>query len=61
MRSERTFSRALAEMYVLGVSTRKVAYITEYLAGTTITSSQVVRANANLDIELEVWRNHQLD
>jgi putative transposase len=47
-------------MYVQGVSTRKVSAITERLCGTSITSSQVSRAAAQLDEVLEAWRNRPL-
>jgi putative transposase len=50
----------LAEMYVKGVSTRKVSAITEQLCGTAISSSRVNRANALLDSTLEAWRNRPL-
>ena len=59
-RSERAFKLAIAEMYVQGVSTRKVAKITEELCGTEVTSMQVSRAAAMLDEELEAWRTRQL-
>ena len=49
LRSERALKLALAEMYVQGVSTRKVAAITEQLCGTEISSTQVSRATAELD------------
>ena len=48
-RSERALKLALAEMYVQGVSTRKVAAITEQLCGFEVSSSQVSRATAQLD------------
>ena len=60
IRSERALILALAEMYVQGVSTRKVSAITEQLCGTSITSSQVSRAAAKLDEVLEAWRNRPL-
>lgn len=60
MRSERALKVALAEMYVKGVSTRKVAAITEKLCGFEVTSTQVSRAAAELDEELEAWRNRPL-
>ena len=60
MRSERALLLALAEMYVQGVSTRKVAAITEKLCGTQISASQVSRASKQLDDELEVWRTRSL-
>jgi transposase-like protein len=61
LRSERALMMALAEMYVQGVSTRKVAAITEQLCGTTITSTQVSRAAAMLDKTLESWRGRPLE
>lgn len=60
LRSERALTLALAEMYVQGVSTRKVAAITEKLCGTGVTSSQVSRASATLDGILEGWRERPL-
>src|SRR5262249_35337441 len=48
-RCERAVKLALAEMYVQGVSTRKVKAITEQLCGFEVTSSQVSRATAGLD------------
>lgn len=59
-RSERALKLALAEMYVQGVSTRKVAAITRELCGTEVTSMQVSRAAALLDEELSAWRNRPL-
>jgi transposase-like protein len=47
-------------MYVQGVSTRKVAAITEQLCGLEVTSSQVSRAAAALDEELEQWRSRPI-
>lgn len=60
IRSERALLLTLAEMYVQGVSTRKVAAITEKLCGTQINASQVSRAAQLLDEELETWRNRSL-
>jgi transposase-like protein len=59
-RSERALKLAIAEMYVQGVSTRKVAKITAELCGLDVTSTQVSRAAALLDNELETWRNRPL-
>jgi transposase-like protein len=59
-RSERALKLALAEMYVQGVSTRKVAEITRELCGSEVSSMQVSRAAELLDAELEVWRNRSL-
>jgi transposase-like protein len=51
---------AIAEMYVQGVSTRRVAAITEQLCGTAVTSMEVSRAAEKLDEVLEAWRNRPL-
>jgi transposase-like protein len=60
LRSERALNLALAEMYVQGVSTRKVKAITEQLCGTEISSSQVSRLTAQLDEQLAAWRNRPI-
>jgi putative transposase len=60
LRSERALNLTLAEMYVQGVSTRKVKAITEQLCGTEISSSQVSRISAQLDEQLAAWRNRPL-
>jgi transposase-like protein len=59
-RSERALKLAVAEMYVQGVSTRKVAEITQELCGLEISSTQVSRAAELLDEELEAWRQRPL-
>ena len=60
LRSERALTLALAEMYVQGVSTRRVAAITEQLCGTAVSSMQVSRATEKLDEVLDAWRNRPL-
>lgn len=60
LRSERALKVALAEMYVQGVSTRKVARITEQLCGFEVSSTQVSRCAALLDEELDAWRSRPL-
>jgi transposase-like protein len=60
MRSERALVAALAEMYVQGVSTRKVKAITEELCGVEISTMQVSRATAQLDETLQEWRERPL-
>jgi transposase-like protein len=60
LRSERALTLALAEMYVQGVSTRKVAAITEQLCGTAVSSAHVSRAAAQLDAVLDAWRTRPL-
>jgi len=61
LRSERALTLALAEMYVQGVSTRKVKAITEQLCGVDISSSMVSQAAAQMDEELAKWRERPLD
>jgi len=60
LRSERALTLALAEMYVQGVSTRKVKAITEQLCGVSIPSSAVSQAASQLDSELAKWRERPL-
>jgi len=60
LRSERALTQALAEMYVQGVSTRKVKAITEQLCGVSVSSSTVSQAATQLDSELEKWRERPL-
>lgn len=59
-RSERALKLAVAEMYVQGVSTRKVAEITQELCGLDVSSTQVSRAAGLLDEELASWRERPL-
>lgn len=59
-RSERALKLAIAEMYLQGVSTRKVTAIMEELCGREVTSMQVSRAVQALDDELEKWRERPL-
>jgi transposase-like protein len=60
VRSERALKLAIAEMYVKGISTRKVTAVVEQLCGVEVSSSQVSRAAAELDAELEAWRKRPL-
>jgi transposase-like protein len=60
LRSERALVTTLAEMYVQGVSTRKVKAITEELCGMEISAMQVSRATAQLDAVLQEWRERAL-
>ena len=60
LRSERALTLTLAEMYVQGVSTRKVAAVVEQLCCCEVSSSQVSRAAALLDEKLEAWRNSEV-
>lgn len=59
-RSERALKLAMAEMYVKGVTTRKVSGVLEKLCGLNFSSTDVSRASALLDKELDMWRNRPL-
>jgi len=59
-RSEQAFVLTLQEMYLAGVSTRKVRAITEELCGTAISASTVSRLTKRLDEDLARWRNRRL-
>jgi len=59
-RSEKALSIAIAEMYLQGVSTRRVTTVLEALCGLEVTSTQVSRATAELDPMLEAWRNRPI-
>ncbi len=60
-RSEKALVLALMEMYLEGVSTRKVQHITEELCGTTFSKSTVSSLVGTLDAELTAWRTRRLD
>lgn len=60
-RSEKALVGALAEMYVQGVSTRKVKAITEELCGHEFSSATVSRINESLDEELAKFAERRLE
>lgn len=60
LRSERALLLSIAEMYVQGVSTRRVKNIVEELCGMEVSSTQVSRAAAQLDEILDAWRTREL-
>src|ERR671914_3126808 len=60
-RNERALCLALMEMYVEGVSTRKVKDITEALCGTSFSKSTLSHLAAELDAELGAWRSRPLE
>ncbi len=59
-RNEKALVLALMEMYVEGVSTRKVREITEVLCGTSFSKSLVSELAGQLDTELAAWHNRPL-
>jgi transposase-like protein len=60
-RNEKALVLALMEMYVEGVSTRKVKEVTEVLCGTSFSKSLVSRLAGDLDAELRAWRSRPLE
>jgi len=60
-RSEKALVGALTEMYVQGVSTRKVKAITEELCGHEVSASTISRLNQGLDEELEKFARRRLE
>ena len=59
-RSEKALNLTIAEMYVQGVSTRKVASICEKLCGTGVSSTQVSHLSQQLDATFESWRTRPI-
>lgn len=59
-RSEKALVTALVEMYVQGVSTRKVKAISEALCGHEFSASTVSELNTKLDAELERFAHQPL-
>lgn len=59
-RIDQALKSAIAEMYLQGVSTRRVKHVMTELCGMEVTSTQVSRLTAKLDESLEKWRNRPL-
>jgi len=59
-RNEKALVLALQEMYLQGVSTRKVKEITEVLCGLDFSKSLVSELSKELDLEILTWRNRKL-
>src|SRR5687767_324311 len=60
-RNEKALVLALMEMYVEGVSTRKVKVVTEELCGISFSKCLVSQLAGDLDAELRAWRNRRLE
>ena len=60
-RNEQALVLAMMEMYVQGVSTRKVSAITEELCGTSFSKSLVSSLCVNLDARVKAFTNRRLD
>lgn len=59
-RSEQAFVLSIMEMYLQGVSTRKVAKITEALCGVSFSKSTVSQLCVGLDAVVSSWKNRHL-
>jgi len=59
-RNEQAFVLGLMEMYLQGVSTRKVTKVTEELCGVSFSKSTVSQLSMELDVKLSAWRNRPL-
>jgi len=59
-RSDRALKVAIAEMYLQGVSTRRVTKVMEKLCGLEVSSTQVSRLTAELDETFDLWRERPL-
>lgn len=59
-RRESSVEEALIEMYLAGVSVRRVEDITEALWGTRVSSGTVSRLNQKIYVKIEEWRNRPI-
>lgn len=59
-RSEKALVAALVQMYIRGVSTRKISGIVEELCGFSVSASQISSLTKKLDAELAAWRARDL-
>src|ERR1700759_1546942 len=59
-RRESSVEEALIEMYLAGVSVRRVEDITEALWGTRVSSGTVSRLNQKIYRHIEAWRNRDI-
>jgi transposase-like protein len=60
-RRESSVEEALVEMYLAGVSVRRVEDITEALWGTRVSPSTVSALNQKIYVQIEAWRNRPID
>lgn len=60
-RRESSVEEALVEMYLAGVSVRRVEDITEALWGTRVSSSTVSELNQKIAGTIEAWRNRPIE
>jgi putative transposase len=60
-RRESSVEEALIEMYLAGVSVRRVEDITEALWGTRVSPSTVSNLNKKIYAKIEAWRNRRIE
>jgi putative transposase len=60
-RRESSVEEALVEMYLAGVSVRRVEDITEALWGTRVSPSTVSELNQKIYVQIETWRNRPIE
>ena len=60
-RRESSVEEALVEMYLAGVSVRRVEDITEALWGTRVSPSTVSELNQKIYGQIEAWRNRRIE
>ncbi len=60
-RRESSVEEALIEMYLAGVSVRRVEDITEALWGTRVSPGTVSNLNKKIYGQIEAWRNQPID
>ncbi|MHC2672843.1 transposase-like protein [Bradyrhizobium diazoefficiens] len=60
-RRESSVEEALIEMYLAGISVRRVEDITEALWGTRVSPSTVSNLNKKIYTKIEAWRNRRIE
>ncbi|MGC1997086.1 MAG: IS256 family transposase [Pseudolabrys sp.] len=60
-RRESSVEEALIEMYLAGISVRRVEDITEALWGTRVSPSTVSNLNKKIYVKIEAWRNRRIE
>jgi putative transposase len=60
-RRESSIEEAMIEMYLAGVSVRRVEDITEVLWGTRVSPSTVSELNQKIYVHIDAWRNRPLE
>jgi transposase-like protein len=59
-RRESSIEEAMVEMYIAGVSTRRVSDVTEALFGASVSSNAMSELNKNVYDRLDEWRSRPL-